>query len=288
LGSNSKPYYFQAGILVSLFCLILLTSCSEGNKVIASVNEVELTENDAFVLMRHAGLNIDSLSEKNLFVDQWIENEVFKSEMKELYPDQWKLIQLRSSSYSGDLAKFYLEENELKKKLDTIVSTQEITEYYDSHKDEFILHDYIVKAMYLKIPNGVDFKAKRIEQKYLLKNDKDVIEINSYAKLYAVNFYYNDSDWMYFNDLTKDIPITKYNTDNIVLNRTKTYFSDDEYTYFLNIIDFKLKDEAPPVDFLQNEIKSIIVANRLQLLKEKNESRLIQRIKKNYEINRNI
>lgn len=238
--------------------------------------------------MRHAGLNMDSINEKNEFVDQWIENEVFKAEMKELYPEDWKLIQLRASNYSGDLAKFYLEENELKKKLDTIVSINEINEYYNSHKDEFVLHDYIVKAMYLKIPNGVDFKSKNIQQKYLLKNDKDVIEVNSYAKLYAVNFYYNDSTWVYFNDLTKDIPLTKYNTDNIVLNRTKTYFSDDNYTYFLNIIDYNLKDEAPPVDFLQNEIKSIIVANRLQLLKEKNESKLIQRIKNKYEINRNI
>ena len=283
-----KPYYFQAGTLVSLFCLLLFASCSDNDKVIASVNDVELTENDAFVLMRHAGLNIDSIAEKNEFVDQWIENEVFKAQMKELYPEEWNLIQLRALNYSGDLAKFYLEENELKKQLDTIVSIDEITEYYNSHKDEFVLHDYIVKAMYLKIPNGIDFKTKNIQQKYLLKNDKDIIEVNSYAKLYAVNFYYNDSAWVYFNELTKDIPLTKYNTDNIVLNRTKTYFSDDDYTYFLNIIDYNLKDEAPPVDFLQNEIKSVIVANRLQILKEKNESKLIQRIKKKYEIKRNI
>lgn len=254
----------------------------------ASVNDVELTEDDAFVLMRHAGLNIDSVAEKKIFVEQWIEHEIVKAEMQEHYPDEWKLIQLRASNYSGDLARYYLEEHELKKQLDTIVSVEEINTYYQSHKDEFILHDYIVKALYLKIPNGIDFKSKNIQQKFLLKNDKDVIEVNSYAKLYAANFYYNDSAWVYFNDLTKDIPLTKYNTDNIVLNRTKTYFSDDEYTYFLNIIDYKLKDEAPPVDFLHHEIKSIIVADRLQKLKEKNESKLIQRIKKNYEINRNI
>lgn len=249
---------------------------------------MELTENDAFILMKHAGLNSDSIEAKKLFIDQWIENEVFKAELKELYPDQWQLIQLRASSFSGDLAKFYLEEIELKKKLDTIVSQKEIDTYYNSHKDEFILHDYIVKAMYLKIPSSVDFKDKNIQQKFLLKNDKDVIEVNSYAKLYAVNFYYNDSAWVYFNELTKDIPLTKYNTDNIVLNRTKTYFSDEEHTYFLNIIDYKLKDEAPPIDFLHNEIKSIIVANRLQVLKEKNESKLIQRIQKKYEIINNI
>jgi len=286
LESKTLKYYFQAGIIVSLFCLIL--SCSNNDKVIAAVGDVELTENDAFVLMRHAGLSIDSIADYKMFVDEWIESEVFKAELKELDPDKSKLIQLRAQLYSGDLAQFYIEEIELKKNLDTIVSLNEVQAYYDSHKDEFVLHDYIVKAMYLKIPKNVDFKKKDIQQKYLLKNDKHIMEINSYAKLYAVNFYYNDSAWVYFNELTKDIPITKYNVDNIVLNRTKTYFSDDEFTYFLNIIDYKLKDEAPPVDFLQNEIKSIIVANRLQVLKEKNESKLIQRIKKKYEIINNI
>lgn len=277
-------YLYQAGIFVSLFCLILLSSCSNNDKVIASVGDVELTENEAYILMKNAGLSMDSVSDLKMFVDEWIESEVYKSELKNTDPEKWKLTQLRSQLYSGDLAKFYIEELELKKQLDTVVKQSEIQAYYDSHKDEFVLHDYIVKAMYLKIPKEVDFKKKDIQQKYLLKNDKDVIEINSYAKLYAENFYYNDSIWVYFNELTKDIPITKYNIDNIVLNRTKTYFSDDEYTYFLNIIDYKLKDEAPPVDFLQNEIKSIIVANRLQTLKEKNESKLIQRIKKKYEI----
>ena len=238
--------------------------------------------------MRHAGLSIDSISDYKAFVDQWIENEVFKAELKEKDPETWNLVHLRAQLFAGDLAEFFIEENELKKKLDTVVSVKEIQNYYDSHKDEFVLHDYIVKALYLKIPKDVDFNSKKIQQKYLLKNDKDVMEVNSYAKLYAVNFYYNDSAWVYFNELTKDIPLTKYNVDNIVLNRSKTYFSDDEYTYFLNIIDFTLKDDAPPVDFLKNEIKSIIVANRLQNLKEKNESKLIQRIKKKYEITNHI
>ena len=279
-----NTYHFQAGILASLFCFILLSSCNN-DKIVASVGDVHLSENDAYVLMQHAGLSMDSTNHYRDFVEQWVAYEVYKAEIKEKYPeDVWRLINLRSESFKGDLAQFYLEETELRKQLDTVVTSDEVQNYYDNHKDEFILHDYIVKALYIKIPVDVDFKEKKLNQTYLLKNDKDIIEVNSYAKLYAANFYYNDSTWIYFDELAKDIPITKYNVDNIILNRTKTYFSDENYTYFLNIIDYKLKDEAPPVDFLQNEIKSIIVANRLHELKEKNESTLIQRLKKKYEI----
>ena len=122
---------------------------------------------------------------------------------------------------------------------------------------------------------------------YLLKNYKDIVQVDSYAKLYALNYYYNDSSWIYFSEFAKDLPVKKYNRDNIVLNRTKTYFSDDEYTYFVNILDFKLKDETPPMDFLRSEIKDIIIAKRLQELKDKREIEILEKLKDKHEISLN-
>ena len=282
--NNRFIAFRQAGVIAGLFCFTLLYSCNNNNRVIASVDNIELTENDAYRIMSHLGMNPNDSIELRNFADSWCIKETFKAELKQDYSDTWQLIKLRAESFSGDLAEYYFEEIELKKELDTIIKKKEIQDYYDSHKEEFILHDYIVKALYLKIPKGLDFKSEDVHVNYLLKNDKDLTELNSYAKLYAENYYFNDSTWIYFEEVTKDIPIGNFNIDNIVLNRTKTYFSDDNFTYFLNIIDYKLKDEAPPVNFLLNEIKSRIVANRLQELKEKNESKLIQRIKKKHEI----
>ncbi|MDX2361504.1 MAG: hypothetical protein QNK23_11910 [Crocinitomicaceae bacterium] len=282
--NKKSTYHFQAGIIVGLFCLITLLSCNSNGKVVASVDNTELTENEAYVLMKYFGYDHEDPEEYRVFLAEWCENEAFKAEMRENHPDDWELVRLRAESFSGELAMYYLQEIELKKVLDTVVSQEEIQTFYDAHHDEFILHDYIVKALYLKIPVGLDFKSEEVHLNYLLKNDKDLEEVNSYAKLYAENYYFNDSTWNYFNEIAADLPASKYNLDNIVLNRTKTYFSDDNFTYFINIIDYKLKDEAPPVDFLNNEIKNIIVANRLQELIEQNESTLIQSIKEKHEI----
>lgn len=268
--------------MVSLFCF--LVACSESDKVLATVGEVELTESDAYVLMKHRGLNFDDKETLRKFVVQWCNSEVYKQELQEKYPEEWQLVQLRSESYSGDLAQYYLEEKQLQKSLDTVVSQEELQSYYDEHRDEFLLNDYIVKALYLKIPKDLDFKAEDVHLNYLLKNDKDLAEINSYAKLYAQNYYFDDSSWIYFDELAKDIPLSKYNVDNIVLNRTKTYFSDDEHWYFLNILDYKLKDEAPPLEFLKDRIRSIIVSQRLNDIREKNEDKLLKELKKKHEI----
>ena len=281
---NKKSIYkIQAGIIVSLFCFTLL-SCSDQDKIVASVGESQLSENEAFILMNHYEIDVNNKTEYRNFLKNWAENELYKLALKEKYPEQWEIVRLRGEGFSSELSKYYLEEYNIKSKLDTIVSQKEMKDFYDANKEEFILHDYIVKALYLKIPKSVEFKEKKIQHKFMLKNDKDLNEINSYAKLYAENFYFNDSSWIYFTELSEDIPLTKYNVDNIVLNRTKTYFSDDEHTYFLNIIDYKLKDEAPPFDFLKEQIRAIIVAKRLQQLKEQNSPELLKEIKTKYEI----
>ncbi len=277
----------QASFFAGLFCFGLF-SCGQKEKVVASVNEKELTESDAFILMEHLGYDIKDKKQYRAFLEDWCENESYMEELRSMDIDAANLVKLRSNSFQGELAKYYLEEHLLKAKLDTIVVENEIVIYYDEHKDEFILSDYLVKALYLKIPISVDYKSEGIQNLYLLKNDKDLSEVNSYAKLYAQNYYFNDSAWVYFNTLVKDVPLTKYNVDNIVLNRTKTYFSDDEFTYFLNVIDYKLKDKAPPMEFLSQQIKEIIVLQRLQKLKEKNESKMIQQIKDKHEITINI
>ena len=281
-------YLKQVSIIPSLFFFLILFYRCDNKKIIASVDNIELSEDDAFIIMSHLGMNPNDTIELKKFINEWCTKEALKSEIKNGYQDTWKLIKMREGLFSGDLAKYYLEEIELKKKLDTIITKKEIKAYYSAHKEEFVLQDYIVKALYLKIPKDIDFKSKNIHKIFLLKKNQDLSELNSYAKLYAENYYFNDSIWVYFEELTKDIPIKKFNIDNIVLNRTKTYFSDDNHTYFLNIIDYKLKNDVPPVDFLSDEIKSRIVSIRLKELKEKHEDKLIKKIKNKHEIIINI
>jgi hypothetical protein len=269
--------------MVSLFCF--LYSCSEQEKTLASVGEAELTESDAYVLMKHQGLDFDDKKALRKFVQEWCNDELYKQELAAKYPEEWNIVRLRSESYAGDLAQFQLEEMYTKKALDTVVTMNELKKYYDAHQDEFLLNDYIVKALYLKIPKELDFRSEDVHINYLLKNDKDLAEINSYAKLYALNYYFDDSSWIYFDELAKDIPLSKYNVDNIVLNRTKTYFSDDDHWYFLNILDYKLKNEAPPLEFLKDRIRNIIVSQRLNELRKKKEKELLNDLKKKHEVN---
>jgi hypothetical protein len=283
LVSNPNRPFKQADIYVSLFCLFLLFSCSTKDQVVAEVNDKELTKKEAETLMDHLGYDINNKTDWQMFLDNWVKFEVYRQELKQVDPDKSAIVQLKGESFMGELSGFYLEEAMILSKLDSIVKDKEIQTYYDKNKNSFVLQDYLVKALYLKIPKGTDIEQK-IREVYVLKNDKDLTKLNSYAKLYAENFYFDDEQWVYFTELTKDIPLKQLNRDNLVLNRTKTYFSDEEFTYFINIIDFKLKDDTPPLEFLRDQIREIILSERINRLREQLGTQLYNDLKQKHAI----
>jgi hypothetical protein len=283
LVNNPNRPFKQADIYVSLFCLFLLFSCSTKDQVVAEVNDKELTKKEAETLMDHLGYDINNTTDWQMFLDNWVKFEVYRQELKQEDPNKSAIVQLKGESFMGELSGFYLEEAMILSKLDSIVKDKEIQTYYDKNKNSFVLQDYLVKALYIKIPKGTDIEQK-IREVYVLKNDKDLSKMNSYAKLYAENFYFDDEQWVYFTELTKDIPLRQLNRDNLVLNRTKTYFSDEEFTYFINIIDFKLKDETPPFEFLRDQIREIILSEKINRLREQLGTQLYNDLKQKHAI----
>lgn len=281
---NNKPYsIYKAGILVSLFFISTLASCGTKEKVWAKVDSTELLEEDALVLMQTLDYDTAKVEDRKAFTQRWIEQQLFILEINNTLPDKAQMIRLKSLWSEGDLSRFYLEENQIREELDTQISDSSILQYFNQHKNEFALNDYIVRALYMKVPKDAP-KQDKLKEHYLLKKEKDYSKVISYANLYADNFYYNDSAWVYFDELTKDLPMERLNKDNLVLNRTKTYFSDEHYAYYLNIIDFRLKDATPPIDFLKPVIKQVLVNQKMNELKEKNNASFIQKIKQKYEI----
>jgi hypothetical protein len=250
---------------------------------VAEVNDVELSRTEAELLMQHLGYDINNRNDWDMFLESWTRSEVLAQELVENDPQKAQLADLQSRLYKGELAGTYLEEQMILKELDSIVTEKDIERYYRENSSSFALQDYLIKALYIKIPKGLEIE-KKLKEVYLLKNDKDLTKVNSYAKLYAENFYFDDANWIYFTELTKDIPLKQFNRDNLVLNRTKTFFSDDEYSYFLNIIDYRLKDETPPIEFLKPQIREIILSSRINSLREKNKKKYYNNIAKKHDI----
>ena len=80
-----------------------------------------------------------------------------------------------------------------------------------------------------------------------------------YADLYAVQFHYDPEQWLFFEDVLKVIPLQEINTESFLRKKKKIMFEDENFIYFINIIDFTLKDAISPLSFEQEKIKTILL-----------------------------
>lgn len=210
----------------------------------------------------------------DIYVEQWVETQILYYQARtETRIDEDAILQ-QVDEFKRELYYYHLEEILLKDKLDTNISEQEVLNYYNQNKDEFLLKDFLVKVLYLKV--GVDAPdLNKIKRSYLLKNPKDIEEIIQYAKIYSSNFYYDEENWIYFDDILKEVPLKDIAKERFITQRKKLYFDDGNYVYFLNILDYKLKDAVSPLSFERDNIRKKILNIRQKKLRQEIKKEII-------------
>ena len=253
--------------LTLLLSLLINLSCTESvdkGKLIAQVEEQELYSTDVSFLNYSAD---DSAEVVSNYIQEWIEEQILVSEAENSTLVDIETIDRKVNEFRNDLLIHQLENMKIEEQLDTNVHEEEIEVYYQDHKDDFQLNDYLVKVLYLKIPLDAP-EIEKIGSAYRLRKEEDLGTIEVYAKMYASNFYYDIESWIYFDDLLKEIPLHDINKDRFILKRSKTRFEENGFYYFLNIVDYKLKNSISPISFERENIKARIINLRIKDLRE--------------------
>lgn len=195
------------------------------------------------------------------FVDNWVREVLVIQKAEQNLDEEQKNVEKQLNDYRKSLITYIYEKELVKQKLDTVVSDTEIEEYYNSNKAEFELKDNIIKVIYVKVSKkapGID----KLKKWYRSDNMKDREQLASYCHQFADNFYLDDSSWLLFDDLLKEIPIQTYNKELFLQNNRLVEVSDSLNHYFLSIKDFKIRNSSSPLSFEKENIKNIILNKR--------------------------
>lgn len=175
-------------------------------------------------------------------------------------PDEDKDVSMKLEIYRQDLLIYSYQNRLLSQKLDTVISDEEILEYYSNHQDMFNLNDYIVKVRFAQFDSAT-FKGKEVEKWFVSDNEEDIQELEEFCYLRSANFFLRD-EWMYFDELLKKVPIVTYNKLKLLKNPNLLIFYDNGSLYYVRIVDYKLKDTLSPIELEKSNIKAIILNNR--------------------------
>lgn len=268
--NNTLRLQWATLLLSGFFVLISCSNEEKEEKYIAKVYNYKLYEKDIPQEI------LEDETTKEIFIKTWVENKILFYQAKLDNRIDQRSIQNQVEKYEEELYYFYLEELLISEKLDTTITENEIVKYYNQNKEEFVLNDFLVKVMYLKVPVDAP-DIEKIKRKYLLKNPKDIDEILQYAKIYSSNFYYDEENWIYFDDITKEVPLGDMPKERTITQKKKLYFEDGNHYYFLNILDYKLKDALSPLSFERDNIRKKILNLRIKRLRDSIKEEIIKK-----------
>ncbi|WP_246581418.1 peptidylprolyl isomerase [Echinicola shivajiensis] len=280
--------------IIILSCLIL-SSCDlfkiknteeeeKDNPVVASVDNNFLRKADLAFITKETTTREDSISLATRYIQSWVKKQLMIKEagqnitLSQAELDK-KLLDYKYALIVYEYEKQYIEEN-----LNKEVSDEEIQRYYEDNQDNFILKEIIVRTNFIKLEKNLSQNSK--VEKLLKQNTAESKEaLRELAIKSASNYFLEDSTWIKFEDIILNTPLNNHNNKVQLLTRSSKVIKveDEEFNYYFNILEYKLQDQIPPVEFVKDEISRIIVNKRKVNLAETLQNNVYKRAQENNE-----
>lgn len=276
----------KLGVLIGITSLLLLASCDFFQKktkevVVAECYGKYLYESDLVGIVPAGTSIMDSIQSVSTFIDSWIRRQVLIHQAENNLEKEELDFQKQIEEYRNSLVIYTYESQLINQKLDTIVSEDEIADYYEQHKEDFQLRNTMVKAAYVILDEGCPHKETF--QKLLSDPDTLLLQnIDVLATYYAVKNYLDVDHWMRLDELTSLIPIEIFNAESFLKKTKYVCFDMNEFTYIVRFVDYLLEESTSPLEMERNNIKSVILAHRKQALLEKMRTSLYNKAKREH------
>lgn len=266
---NGKLKYF------ALITIMALTSCQHqevkketSSKIVASAGNQQLSIEDFKQNYLSSGIVKDSAYNAKRSIERWAVESLFYQEALAKLNQEEIEVERQVEEFRKTLINHIYQTKLVEANLDTNITQDEIQQYYDDHRDNFILKENILKVNYIKVPVMAQ-ELNKIKKLIHSANPKDKEQLIQLCVHHAENFFMNDSTWLFLEDIKREIPALRDQPDyNLSVGRV-VEFTDEVYYYYLKVKDVKIKNGLSPINFERQNIKKFIINSRkTQLINE--------------------
>lgn len=259
-----------------LVCLVLLGfSCSEdiqtnnGNFLLARVYNKSLYIKDLEGMFPPGTSAYDSSLITNAYTQRWVRDAVLLYEAENNLPKDLNIDRL-VRDYRSSLVRNNYEQVLLEQLMETEISKEELANFYDKNKIQYQLDNPIVKVNVVVVPKII---SVRDSLKYLWKNatDDNLARLKNICEEYELAHILDGSKWNEWENLAIYLP---RNISFEEFSRKGKDFSiqDGEFDVWVKILDSKKPQEIPPIEYVEEQLKRMLLLSRkTKLLEEKKE-----------------
>jgi len=279
-------------VVISIFLIVALSSCSllpskEANKkkAIARVNDKYLYQEDLVDVVPAGTSANDSIEITAAYINNWVRHGLLLKQAEDNLEESNRDFTDQIEQYRNSLIIYAYESELVKQKLDTVVSTTEIQDYYQKNQNNFHLRENIVLASYVIINKDSPIAAK-VKSLLLSNRDAEKEKLQTLCQENNVDYLINDGTWISFADLDRKIPLSVDDQEEFL--RKNKYFEvkDSTTMYYVAILAYKSKESISPLNFETENIRTILLNKRKAALLQRMEDDLISDAvkRKKYEI----
>ncbi|MGK7396267.1 MAG: peptidyl-prolyl cis-trans isomerase [Candidatus Cyclobacteriaceae bacterium M3_2C_046] len=232
-------------------------------KPIARVDDKYLYTNDISGIVP-VGINpSDSANTVQRYINNWIKKQLMITEASNQIEFDQAELQRKMLDYRYALMIYEFEKIYINSNLETDVNDEEVSQYYNAHADNFQLRQNILRGIFVQMPKQSP-RIGELKRSLRSKTEKAKTQLKSYCLRYATKSHLEDSVWLKFDDVFSLTPINVPNQVQYLRDNSNQIIetSDENYLYYIRIDDFKVKDEISPLEFVRDDIKTIILNRR--------------------------
>ena len=259
--------------LTAVCCFCLFLSCdlfkikkeTSAKEIVAIVNTEKLFKTDFINILPKNIHKIDSHVMAKSYIHDWAINKLLLEKAKNNSSSQtMNQINGLVKDYKESLLINNYKEQLIKQKLDTVITEEELKEFYLSNKENFKLNEELVKIKFLHIDNNINDKKKILA---LFKSD-DILDLEELEKQeLSFKFHqFNDSIWRELDNVLLKLPFSKKK----LLKKTKFIQKQDSIgLYLVAVKDVLERNSTAPLSYVTSTIEQMILHNRkIQLIRK--------------------
>ena len=256
-----------------IYLLLLLLSCTQNGKKandppVARVYDNYLYSSQIADIVPYGLSSEDSLLVIEDHIDKWVRKQLLLYQAEQNLSEEDKNVEQQIEDYRTSLLVYKYEENYINQKLDTIISETEIEDYYNNYSFNFLLNNNLFKGIYIQVPRTAP-EIYKIRRWYRSDDAENIKNLEIYCYNHASKYDYYEETWVPFDEILGSMPKIYISPENLLRYRKNFEVKDSTHYHFLKIVDYRLSSSVAPLDYIREDIKSILLNKRkIQLIQE--------------------
>lgn len=252
---------------LAILSIFLIAGCKSNHVTTKRIAVAEVGKNILYYdempkLIQHGVNDADSAALFQNYINKWAKRQLLLQKAEDnLTPSQKAEIDKQLEETRSNLVIYQYQQQMIQEKLDTVLTEDELQNYYSGNQSSFALNSNIVKALFVKVPLETP-DLNKIKNLIRSNDQKDLQQLESYCYQFAEKFDDFNENWVPMDRISVELHQNIENEDNFLKRNTYLETSDSTSIYLVSIRDYRLRPTPAPFEYVKEDIKRIILNTR--------------------------